>query len=181
MPRLFLGIPIPSSIKEELDYFKLAQNKYEGLGWTAEEKLHITAYFFAEVAEEMLDNLKSLLFIALKKQERFELKFEQFVLAPPRQAPRMIWARFKKSEDFLSLHEEVHFLYSQIEKSIQRRKKPIPHITLARLKEQAPKETLDYQLNLNCGNIVVDRLILWQSTLRPAGSVYEALEEYPLR
>ena len=181
MPRLFLGIPISASVKEELAHFQAAQHAYKGVRWTKKEKLHITAYFFAEVAEEMMDNLKALLYIALKKQASFELEFEQFILAPPKQSPRMIWARFKKSETFISLHEEVHSLYSQIEKPIQRRKKPIPHITLARLKEEAPKEEKDYRLNDRCGNIEVEKLILWKSSFTSDGTVYEALEEYPLQ
>ncbi|MDW3648691.1 MAG: RNA 2',3'-cyclic phosphodiesterase [Bacteroidia bacterium] len=180
MTRLFLGIPISPSIKEELLHFKEAQTAYTGVKWTAEEKLHITAYFFAEVAEEMLENLKSLLYIALKDQSSFDLEFEKYELAPPRQAARMIWARFKKSERFISLHEEVHALYSQIEKPIQRRKKPIPHITLARLKDQAPREREDYTWKYSCKDLSVDKLILWQSSLQPEGSIYEALEEYTL-
>ena len=180
MPRLFLGIPIPAAVKEELKHFKAAQHAHKGVSWTKEEKLHITAYFFAEVPEEMMENLKSLLFIALKKQSSFELEFEQFMLAPPKQSPRMIWARFKHSDAFISLHEEVHSLYSQIEPSLQRRKKPIPHITLARFKEEAPKESRDYQLQHPCGNIFVDKLVLWKSRLRPEGSIYEAVEEYSL-
>jgi len=180
MPRLFLGIPISASVKEQLKHFQAIQNAYEGMRWTKEEKLHITAYFFAEVPEEMMENLKALLYIVLKNRTAFELEFEQFILAPPKQSPRMIWARFKKSEAFISLHEEVHSLYSQIEKPIQRRKKPIPHITLARLKEEAPKEEKDYRLNARCGNIEVDKLILWKSSFTSDGTVYEALEEYPL-
>jgi len=68
MPRLFLGIPIPASVKEELKHFQAVQLAHKGLRWTKEEKLHITAYFFAEVPDEMMDNLKSLLFLALKKR-----------------------------------------------------------------------------------------------------------------
>ncbi|MEM8888834.1 MAG: RNA 2',3'-cyclic phosphodiesterase [Bacteroidota bacterium] len=181
MPRLFLGIAIPPSVKEELKHFQESQMDYAGINWTKEEKLHITAYFFAEVAEEMLENLKSLLFIALKKQEAFELEFEDFILAPPKQAARMIWARYTLNEHFLSLHEAVHTLYSQVAPPLQRRKKPIPHITLARLKDDAPKEEKDFRLNDRCGNIEVEKLILWKSSFTPEGTVYEALEEYPLK
>lgn len=152
-----------------------------GLRWTPQENLHITVYFFAEVSEELQPNLESLLQLALNTVPVFELAFDRYELAPPGQkAPRMIWARFQKQPEFLRLHQNIHSLYSQIHPKQQIRKRPIPHVTLARLKGKSQNGTWKLEGYPQEKTLRVEKLILWESQLKPEGAAYANLKEYPL-
>jgi 2'-5' RNA ligase len=60
-----------------------------------------------------------------------------------------------------------------------------PHLTLARIKErldlQPLRETIARLPSLDFGQFAVDRFFLYQSRLRPTGSVYTKLAEFPFR
>lgn len=180
MPRLFMGIPIPEEVKAQIASFRSKQADDPAIRWTRPEKLHFTAYFFAEVAEEMLENLKALLSLALKNQMCFALDFERYMLAPSAKEARMIWARYHKAEEFLQIHQSIHELYQQIQPNLQRRRSPIPHITLSRLKEGASKQEKDYLWQPVLSRIEVRELILWETIQSPAGSIYQIRETYSL-
>ena len=178
--RLFLGIPLPPNVLRPLDAYQATHPTVEGLVWVRPEFLHISQYFFGPVREEMLGNLQSLLSLALKDQQAFRLTFQKMTLAPPGKPPRMIWARYQKSKAFQELNEQIHQLYGQIEPALPYRKNPIPHITLARLR-QADKA---WAITLPSRPLPVFagmELILWESSLGPEGPAYTPLARYRLR
>ncbi len=59
-----------------------------------------------------------------------------------------------------------------------------PHITLARAKvtriDSALVSAVSEYADRDFGSFTVDRIFLFQSTLKPTGSVYNKVKEYPL-
>ena len=151
-----------------------------GVRWIPEKNLHITIFFFGNVAEEMVDNLISLIQIGLKNRNPFELEFDRYTLAPRPDNPRMIWARYKKEPAFKQLVESMQRLYEQISPKQQNRKSPIPHVTLARMRDFAPGKKLDFKRHLPPKYIKVEEIILWESELTPQGAVYKVVERFSL-
>lgn len=181
MPRLFIGIPVHQHLQEDLQAFAQKQVSTPDIRWTLVNKLHITLYFFAEVPEEMLPNLVSLLQLAIQEAAPFSLEFDKFVLAPPGQKlPRMIWARYKKEAAFVALHHRIHQAFEKIQEPRQIRKSPIPHITLARLRGEAQQNTWQLQAYPRERFLQVKELVLWQSLLTPTGSIYKELKVFQL-
>jgi len=180
MPRLFIGIPIPSLLNHDLTAFQQAQVDLPAIPWTAEENRHITLYFFAEVPEEILENLDAMLTSVVKEFAPFELVFDQYIFAPPGKPARMIWARIRKMETFTLFHHRIHQLYEQIQTGLQRRKSPIPHITLARLKDQIPDMKIVSEPPPEAPIIKVDHLILWESVSTHVGTKYVERKNYKL-
>jgi 2'-5' RNA ligase len=178
--RLFLGIPLPPKVLRLLEAYQATHPAVEGLVWVRPELLHITQYFFGPVPAEMQENLQSLLSLALKNQAAFLLTFQRMTLAPPGKPARMIWARYQKSKAFKELSEQIHQLYAQVQPEIPYRKNPIPHVTLARLR-QADNSWAITLPSRPLPDFVVKELLLWESSLGPEGPVYTQLARYRLR
>lgn len=178
--RLFLGIPLPKESLQCIATFREAMPAHPYIRWVEERHLHITVFFMGKVPAEMLDNLQALIALGLKGFAPFEIDYEAFVLAPKPKEPRMYWLKLRKNFFFIELVNRIHRLYTQIDPDLQMRKRPTPHITLARLKNFDPSMTIPLGFPIPAKPLKVDKLILWESTLRPEGVQYELLREYLL-
>ncbi len=176
--RLFLGIPAPAGIFTPLRALQEKLADAPGIRWIADENLHITVFFFGNVAEELIPNLIEMIRIALRGFEPFELIFDQFCLAPKGRDPRMIWARYHKAEAFRLLVRRITDLYEQIQPELQVRRSPVPHVTVARLGgDVGPHYNVPLQAN---ASFRADTLVLWSSDLQPGGAVYEVVARFEL-
>jgi 2'-5' RNA ligase len=178
--RLFLGIPLGKKSTNPMVELGRSYQNLPGVRWIPEQNLHVTVFFFGNVADEMVANLVSLIQIGLKHIHPFELEFDRYTLAPRPNNPRMIWARYKKSPDFRELVESMQRLYEQIAPRQQNRKNPIPHVTLARMRDFDASRRLDLQRYLPPQTLSVKEIILWESQLTPRGAVYEVWERFSL-
>lgn len=178
--RLFLGIPLPEALQEQLDTFQAIQPSNLGIRWTPRINRHITVYFFGGIPPEMMDNLKALLNLGLRNARPFELAFDRFCLAPKASRPRMIWARYQKQDVFKYLAQEIHQLFLQVQPKQQVRHDPTPHITLARLQEPESSQGLIWKNLPQINPLSVSQLVLWESTLALKGAPYEPLAHWDL-
>jgi len=180
LKRLFIGVPIPDLHFQKLEAFQQAYQHLQGWRWTRPDTWHVTVYFFGPVPEEMLPNLKALIFLLLQKQESFSLTFDRYMGAPRPQDTRLIWARFEKHPRFKELVSRLHTGFLQIQPDIQMRKSPIPHITLAR-KKGKEVELDDFSSIPPLPELPVTELVLWESSLQEDGVIYEELERWSLK
>jgi 2'-5' RNA ligase len=177
MKRLFLGIPVDVATQRALRQWQQQQPARAGQRWVPAGNRHVTLYFFGAVPVEMMSNLQALLTLALQGQPRFDLPFEGYCLAPKASEPRMIWARYAKHPAFRALVQQVHQLYQQIDATQQIRKSPTPHVTLARLKQWDPTQSLPPGL---APPLPVTDVVLWESVATAHGSRYEAQQRWTL-
>jgi len=133
--RLFIGIEIPDSLRQEIDVFRKKHEQLNGVKWVKLENLHITVSFFGKVPREMLPNLLEMIRVVLLETDPFELTIDGYALGPDSRNARMIWIKWKKNSQFKDLSQRIHRLYCQIDPSHQQRKSPVPHITIARFKD----------------------------------------------
>lgn len=179
--RLFLGIPIPPEIVQTLYDFQETMPFQSGISWVKPRNFHITVYFFGAVPTERLDNLQAMLEIGLKRFRPFDLSFDRYVLAPKPSEARMIWARYRKAGAFRAMVQFIHQLYEQIEPSVQARKSPIPHLTLARIKQKDKIPHGTWWDGPTPPKVLpVNELVLWESKLLPEGPEYSVLRRYKL-
>ena len=176
--RLFIGFPLPSALLEEAAMLRAHQAP--GLRWVEEQNLHLTVYFFGKWKEEALPNLKSCIDLVVKKHKAFSLHFRDLYLAPKAGNPRMIWARYEQKKAFVQLATAMNRMFAQLQPGHQFRNKPVPHITLARLKDWQADTPLPAVSNKASWNLDCRELVLWQSELSESGAVYTELERWKL-
>ena len=179
--RLFLGIPIPEEERHAIQTFANYHRHLKGIRWIPKQNLHITTYFLGDVPVEQLGNLMELLTVGLKSCHAFELEFQAYCFAPRLQSPRMIWAKYKKHPDFRALTLRINNLYGQIRSVQQNRKSPIPHITIARLKNFEDFKGIDFNFHYPRKSLLFQEVVLWESILKPDGAKYEEMGRIAVR
>lgn len=186
MKRLFLAIPIP---KEEVNRLAAYADSYKkdthfhDAKWVEPKNLHITALFMGDVQDAAIPEMIQLLRGILAKIPPFELHLESIILQPI-QKPKMLWARFHRSFEFNELAAEIKkYLFPylpDLEENAEghNSKKPIPHLTLARLK--TPLDSGKYFLKpYKMPPLSVTECRLYESTLIEGGPIYTLIETFP--
>lgn len=177
MPRLFIAVDLPETIKENLESMSFG---IPGAKWVRPEQLHLTVRFIGEVDGALFHDIKNIL--AEVSAASFSLQLKGVGYFPPRGAPRVLWIGLDKSEPLQLLRKKIDtaLLRARIEPE---GRKYSPHITLARLKNSPVNKIA----NFLSGNglfsqepFQVEDFKLYSSVLSPKGAYHKVESIYPL-
>ncbi len=174
--RLFVGVPIQQEIKKIFHQLKIKNKNIEGIRWVSDDNLHITTCFLGDIENNKISNVVFMLQQFLLGKKELKLHFDRFQLSPKRK-PYMIWARFQQDECFSDLSISMMKIFSR---EINKIKRPIPHITLARFNKQTNINEINLSNNLNNIEVKMRKIILYKSILKPSGAQYYPIAEYNL-
>jgi 2'-5' RNA ligase len=177
--RLFTALPLPLAlcnfVRECGAKIKII---YKGVRPVSNDDLHITLFFFGETSDQNYEILAKLMEDPSLRQSCFQITLGPLGQFPPRGRPRVLFFDIKEGR------EEVLHVFSLFRDLIARNGWPKqeeersfkPHITVARNKfEQIQMERLS-AINPLPGSFKIDRLVLFQSILKPAGAEYIPLK-----
>ena len=179
--RVFIAIDVPVEIRERL---AVIQDKVrvstDSARWVAPEAIHVTLKFIGEIPEKRREDIDLALRGLTWKHIRVSVNGVGFF--PGTRSARVFWAGLEAAS--------IEGLAEDIDARLERagfepeRRKFRPHLTLARAKighfdkvmvdSAAPFAETDF------GTFTVDRIFLFESTLKSGGSVYTKLKEYRL-
>ena len=177
MPRLFIAVDLPDTIKKNLEtmFFGIP-----GARWVASDQIHLTVRFIGDVDGALFLDIKN----TLEEVNilPFDLQLKGVGHFPPRGTPRVLWVGLEKNEPLQLLRKKIDSTLLKIGLEPERRKFS-PHITLARLKN-TPLQKI---ANFLSGNglfsqepFQVDDFKLYSSTLTPKGAIHKVEKVYPL-
>jgi len=175
--RLFIGIPLPESVKEEISrrFPDLPGNR------VPEANLHLTLVFLGEVSSASYEKLRTA-FDAGVSVKAFEVVLSGLGAFPRPEHARILWTGVQ--EGLVELNRLYEAVAVAVEKSgfkIEDRKFS-PHVTLSRLRkmkdvrsliEFLPKPNLEVRLS-------IEHVTLFESHLGQNGARYEELMSFPL-
>lgn len=175
--RVFLALEISPSVKEYLQgIIKIMASRITGVRWVKSEGQHITLKFFGELDEAMVENIRTRLLSIDDKFEPFEATIKGIDAFPNKRRARVIVVTLEKGVDIAKA------IFNDIEVALLplgfegEKRDYTPHITLGRRKEQSPILERDIP-DLNGMGFIVDRLVMFRSTLTPQGAIYSPLWE----
>lgn len=179
--RLFIANPLPDFLTYNFQQSISKATKNEHVRWLPAKNWHLTGLFLGEVSadktNEIINRLKNLSASLIP----YSLKFEKFQTMPNLPFPKMVWARFERSESFteqvIKTKNELHSILERINPI----KKPIPHVTLARIKRGKRIDIFDIEYILINELWQIDKFELWESKLLPGGAEYHCLEKFSFR
>lgn len=178
MIRAFLALPLPESVRQRLS---LAQLRLPLPRPVPRENLHLTLVFLDTQPEPVLEELHHAIeALPLKAPELWLDGLGSFGGAEP----ESLHARIAGDARLAPLQAKLARAARQVGIEIRARKF-IPHITLGRLR---PGEASVAQIARAMGAVEplasepwrAEELVLFRSTLRPEGSLYDPLARYPL-
>ncbi|WP_370191493.1 RNA 2',3'-cyclic phosphodiesterase [Qipengyuania sp.] len=174
--RLFVGIRPPAPIRDALI------DLMEGIDdarWQDEDQLHLTLRYIGEVDSHTADELAERLRAAATPA--FDLAIEGTGIFERKGRAHTLWAGVAASSALARLQQRVErqCIAAGLEPAPC---KYHPHVTLARLNRASGPlgPFLAQTAALRLGPWPVDSYILYESTLRPEGSLYEPVLRYSL-
>lgn len=166
--RLFAAIPVPEFIQSQLEDL---QAPLAGARWLPKENLHLTLEFYGERSVGDFQRLSE----ALEEVDfsPFELCLNQFAIFGSRE-PRVLFAQAENEKACKKLFHNIRRVSDRLKIPVEKRKF-IPHVTLARLKNVSPPAIASFIENtaFPALRFQVESFVIFESTLLKAGgSVY---------
>jgi 2'-5' RNA ligase len=178
MPRLFVAIDFPSSVKE-----RIADLCYglAGVRWVPMDQMHLTLRFIGDVGEGMLDDIHAAL--EMIEAQPLSLTLKGAGHFPPRRNPKVLWVGIEPSPALLELAKQVDEAVLSAGAEPERRKFS-PHVTIARIKEEIPVSRIIPFLQQNAlfatEPVLVEEFVLYSSELARDGAIHAVERTYPL-
>jgi RNA 2',3'-cyclic 3'-phosphodiesterase len=179
--RLFTGLDLPPDVVAKLDELLRRLKPTAPINWSPLANLHITTKFIGEWPEPRLDELHAAL-KAMPAHEPIPVAIRRLGFFPNPHSPRNFWCGIQ-APGLDRLAADTDTATSAL--GITSEKRPFsPHLTLARIKEkielQPLREAIAALDSLDFGEFEARSWFLYRSTLKPTGSVYTKLAEFPL-
>ncbi len=177
MPRLFIAVDLPETIKENLESMSFG---IPGAKWVGPEQLHLTVRFIGAVDGALFHDIKNIL--EEIHMGSFRLQLKGVGCFPPRGAPRVLWVGLGKSDQLQLLRKKIDSALARIKVQPEGRKFS-PHITMARLRNSPVRKVA----NFLAGNglfsqepFLVEDFKLYSSILTSKGAYHKVEWIYPL-
>ena len=181
--RLFIGLPLPHEVETELGRI-ITHLKAQGgrVTWVAPENIHMTVRFLGETDDARVPKLKALISEVAQHLRPAHLVIDRLGGFPNLHKPRVIWAGVTPGSDVDRLAKMARHVELEVR---QMRFGPDqkgfkPHMTLGRVKDPSGLQQLTATLSsmrIEPVRVLIDRIVLFKSTLTPQGSIYERLHE----
>ena len=152
---------------------KVNNQHLEGIRWNKPENFHITTYYLGEIFPINLNEIILTLESVSLEHSKIELTFKRLGFSPGKN-PNMLWAYFNLNAAYQKLCNEIA---SSANSSMPARYRPIPHVSLARLKKPHRFYKPDFNLKLP-KIIIVKKLHLWESK---TGGKHNSIQSFNLQ
>jgi 2'-5' RNA ligase len=179
--RLFTGLDVPAEVVANLEELFRRLKPTARIGWSPLANLHVTTKFIGEWPEERLGELTAAL-AGIPARGAIPMRMRRVGFYPNPHSPRNFWCGIE-APGLAELAADIDAATTTLGIASERRAFS-PHLTLARIKERVELQPLREAIvalpTLEFGAFQADRFFLYQSKLRPTGSVYTKLAEFPL-
>jgi 2'-5' RNA ligase len=175
--RAFLALTLDAPAHRRLlDLVESLRPRVGGIRWVRPEGLHLTLRFLGWTDDETLQRFADDVARAAAACAPGRGPLGPLGMFPERGAPRVLWVRLGCPPGLLALQAAgeaaaVRAGFPPEERAFA------PHVTLGRWKDRAPRPVLP---EVQLGETVLDRVVLFLSELRREGAVYTPLRTFPL-
>lgn len=172
--RAFLAIPLTAELLAKVQQVQeaLAQ-KMPGVRWTNPDTMHLTLKFFGDIPEEFLEKIGKVMLSIGHLNAPFSVDISGVGAFPSPARPRVIWLGIRDAAALKTLHAGFESALTQI--GIAPEERPFaPHLTLGRVRSGpiGAHQVPDAFREVGCGALPVDKVVLFESRLRPAGALH---------
>ncbi len=184
--RIFIAIDLDSKIKDQISAFINQLKRLGGnIRWVKTQGMHITLKFLGEVNEERIERIKRAMDRTVSDFKRFRIELTGTGSFPERSTrPRVLWIGVKGSKEIELLQQALE--NELLKEGFQKETRAfVPHLTLGRVKGYSAIRTILEKIEENAdrpfGEMVVKKIVLFRSILKPDGAEYKELYEAELK
>ncbi|MDD5191149.1 MAG: RNA 2',3'-cyclic phosphodiesterase [Dehalococcoidales bacterium] len=183
--RCFIAIELPVEVKNELAglIHSLKNRSLNFMSWVDPKGIHITLKFLGEVSQELIPDIEQSMEDAAQQSHPFQLGVSGTGAFPNLNRPELIWVGVNGEMDKLNaLQKNIDINMEML--GFPREKKPYtPHLTLARVRIEAPdfdRQRLGKLLAATSFTsalaVKVTGVHLIKSQLTPTGPIYTVMK-----
>lgn len=179
MKRIFVAVDISADAKRKVsDHVEQLKSEFPKIraGWEKPEKLHLTLKFPGDTDANQLKNLSEIVGEIAAQIPKFNLQLSETGVFPSQRKARILWIDVKdESESLARINEILETECAKIGFAKETRGFK-PHLTIARLREPAKSQELiekHLQKEFEPVGFEVGEILIYESRLQPAGSIYE--------
>jgi len=169
-------------MREKLTAIQAELGKSATIKFVEKENLHITLFFFGEVGDKKLKEIKEIASTWINTFPRFWVRLRGIGVFPDLSYVRVVWVGAEAPE-LKELHQTLAQRFQQL--GLHEDKPFVPHLTLGRVKRVIDRENLKMVLNkfrtFEFGEFEVNEIKLKKSTLTPHGPIYEDIFKFQLQ
>jgi 2'-5' RNA ligase len=176
--RTFIAIEVPEIIRKKIDNIITDEKKRSlPITWVQFANLHITLKFLGEINENKKKEIIPVLQKVVNEVTPFHVSLEGIGCFPTPNNPRVIWVGVNQGkENLCSIAQNVETML--VSSGFREEKRFHPHLTIGRIKKFCTVDEI-LKRQITSDPFVVDSIVLFQSTLKPEGPIYEALQTFP--
>lgn len=180
--RAFLAAPIPPQVKAAIGQLqKRLGTQSPDIRWTKPDNLHLTMHFFGDVSEETLEKIRVSMLSVKGCQRPFQVDIKGLGAFPSLQRPRVVWLGLAPTTRLRQLHHDIQQSLQDVGITPETRAYS-PHLTIGRVRKEAV-DLSEQSVTLSdttMGHLLIDRMVLYESRLRPGGARHIPLSEVTL-
>jgi len=175
--RLFIGVPIQleKTVQFEMQWRNNRDLNLNRINWTTPDNWHMTLFFLGETPVSKIGLLEQLIDQSFHELSAFRTELNGVGLFPDIRHPKVMWIGLGNVNPLLPSRTRMGelLLQNQINFDI----KPLkPHLTIARIKQSTNQDVLNSWVQeyrkTNFGSVEIDRIVLYESVLKPGGPLY---------
>ena len=178
--RLFVATDVPESIRVAVrDTVQPLRERFPKARWVSTPNQHVTLKFLGPTWPRLVGRVTQVVGEVAATHQPFETHVGSFSAFPSERRARVLWAglddpagRFARIAT--SLQEALADDFPPEKRAFT------PHLTVARFEPPVDVGELLEEAGVGSDRFPVDRIVLYQSTLRRPAPVYEALATFPL-
>ena len=167
-------------------YIETLRNEFRAVrvGWDKPEKLHLTLKFLGDTDDRQLRAVEETVADISARTTNFKLQISETGLFPNARNPRVLWIDVK--DEAGSLAKINDRLEADCEKIgfARERRGFVPHLTIGRVREPNKARELaekHLQNGFEPVEFTVSEIVIYESKLLPAGSVYRIVSKHALK
>lgn len=188
--RTFIALELSQSLRDRID---VLQRRLEpevpprSVRWVPPRNIHVTLFFIGDMMPSRLPAVRGALNAVAKALPSVTFKVKGLGAFPNVRKPRVVWVGIEHSRNLVVLHSAVNEAMGNI--GFKPETRPFsPHLTIARVGRRVKAETarglgkVVGQAKHDpgvLGSVTAQEIVLYQSTLKPTGAEYTALNKFP--
>jgi 2'-5' RNA ligase len=177
--RLFVAADVPESVRQAVrDAVEPLRERFPKARWVPTPNQHVTLKFLGPTWPRLLAWVAEVVSEVAARHAAFETHVGTFSAFPTERRARVLWAALDDPAGrFGSIAADLE---DALAKEFPHEKRAFtPHLTVARFEPPVHVGELLADAGVGSDRFAVDRIVLYQSTLRRPAPVYEALAVFP--
>jgi 2'-5' RNA ligase len=187
--RVFIALELNPNIRKKIDNFSrpFRIDLQSGIRWMKPESIHLTLKFLGDATTNQIKSISDILDTLVRELSPVSVEISGIGAFPSWARPRVIWAGVIAPPVLSEIYKKVDF--ETVSVGFRSGGSSFsPHLTLARISDHAEtcfvtkfSRALQALPPIEFGNMLIDHLVLFKSTLQPGGATYTPISIHPFR